>query len=136
MLYMLDSNIIPYHVRGNYAALFANLDAHAPDDLCVSVITLSELKYGVLNSSNPERNAVALAIALSGVEVLPFTSDAAQKYAEVRFDLSRRGCLIGPNDLLIAAHALAEDATLVTHNVGEFERVDGLRVEDWTYSKT
>lgn len=129
--YMLDTNIISYMLRGSSETAREKLSEHADDELCISSITYAELRYGVVHSSNPTRNQVALSLFLSGVEILAFDGEASEKYALIWHDLTNRGQLIGANDLLIAAHALAADAVLVTHNVREFERVEGLVVDDW-----
>jgi tRNA(fMet)-specific endonuclease VapC len=96
------------------------------------VITLSELEFGVQNSSAPSKSAAALANFLVGIEVLDFTSEAAFTYGRVRSDLKQKRTTIVPLDTLIAAHAKSENCTLVTNNTKEFERVDGLPLEDWT----
>jgi tRNA(fMet)-specific endonuclease VapC len=89
-----------------------------------------ELRFGI-EKKGSDRLRQRLEEALSKVSILPFASDADAHYSHIRADLERRGTLIGPNDLLIAAHALALDTVLVTDNVGEFARVKGLRVENW-----
>lgn len=101
----------------------------------VSVITVSELRYGVAKSANPEQNGEALERFLLPLEVVGFDLDAAAAYGSVRANLERLGTPIGPLDTLIAAHALALAATLVTSNTREFERVPNLRLEDWTTPK-
>ncbi len=95
-----------------------------------SVIVLAELRFGVLRSGS-QRLARRLIEVMRPLEVIAFEPPAEARYAEVRLHLQRRGELIGSNDMLIAAHALALDMTLVTANQREFERVPGLRVENW-----
>ena len=104
---------------------------HRPEDYCISSITLAELEVGVYNSARPEQNQLALMTFLARIEVVPFDSEAAREYGIIRADLTRKGNLIGANDLLIAAHAKALDLTLVTNNTREFERVEGLKLENW-----
>jgi tRNA(fMet)-specific endonuclease VapC len=97
----------------------------------VSAVTLAELEYGVGKSRRPEQNRIALYAFCAPLEVRPFHDACAAAYGRVRADLEREEGTIGPMDLLIAAHALAEGATLVTSNEREFCRVQGLEVENW-----
>ena len=99
--------------------------------LCISVITLAELEHGVEKSQFPERNRSALLQFLAILEVLPFDDDAATEYGKICADLQRKGTPIGTMDMLIAGHARAEHVILVTNNTREFERVQGLRLENW-----
>ena len=131
MKYMLDTNIIVYAKNRRPESVLARLRQCRPEDVCISAVTMAELEYGVSKSSRPEQNRLALMMFLSGIKVLPFDSEAAREYGDIRVDLSRKGTIIGGNDLLIAAHARAEGLILVTNNAREFERVEGLRVENW-----
>ena len=88
--------------------------------------------HGVEKSMAAERNRIAITMFLSPISVLNFDTYAAEEYGKIRVDLERRGTPIGPMDILIAAHAKAEDLILVTNNTREFERVEDLEVEDWT----
>lgn len=128
---MLDTNIVIYTIKRRPASVLERFQAHDPDEFCVSAITLAEMQYGVSKSSNPARNELALAAFLSGIEVLPFDDRAAAEYGDIRAGLERRGTPIGPNDMLIAAHARALGLTVVTNNIREFERVPDLRLENW-----
>ena len=130
MKYMLDTNMCIYAQKNNESILTKIKDNYE-DGLAISSITLAELEYGVQNSSNPEKNTVALLKFLTIVDVLPFDSGAAEQYGSISADLKRKGTPIGPMDTLIAAHAKSEELTIVTHNVREFERVIGLKIEDW-----
>jgi tRNA(fMet)-specific endonuclease VapC len=98
----------------------------------MSVVTKSELLYGVEVSPRRAQDAAALAAFLPYVEVRDFNDDAAHHYAAIRADLKKRGALIGGNDLFIAAHARSSGLTLVTNNTAEFGRVKDLAVENWT----
>lgn len=129
--YMLDTNIIAYAKNNKPEVVMERFRKYDPDDLCISVITLAELEYGVFNSSNPDRNQLALTLFLAGIEIVPFDDDAAIEYGRIRAELRRRGTPIGANDLLIAAHAKSRGFVLVTNNTREFERVAGLELEDW-----
>jgi len=111
------------HVRRRFLAF-------AVGDVGISAITAAELTFGSrLNVS--ERNRRAVERALMSLSIMPFDLAAAHAYAEVRADLQRHGTLIGPLDMLIAAHAVSLDVPLVTNNLREFRRVPGLRVENW-----
>jgi len=128
--YMLDTNICIYLINHRPAHVRARFDAHPVGDIGISVITAAELAYGVTKSASP-RNRAALETFLLPLEVAPFDDRAIWRYAELRTQLMRRGTPIGALDTQIAAHALALDCTLVTNNTREFERVDGLRLENW-----
>ena len=97
----------------------------------ISAVTYAELRYGVENNAQPEQNIERLERFILPLEVVPFDAEAGWWYGRVRTQLRRDGCPIGGNDLLIAAHAHALGATLVTNNVREFERVAGLSLERW-----
>jgi tRNA(fMet)-specific endonuclease VapC len=100
--------------------------------VCISVITKSELLYGVEVSPRRQQDLAALAEYLRHVEVLDFPDEAALHYAQIRAALNSRGTMIGANDLFIAAHARSLELTLVTNNIGEFARVEDLYIENWT----
>lgn len=134
--YMLDTNTVVYAQKQNPVSVLKHLLSHNPSEIAISSITLAELEYGIYNSSKPAQNQIALTMFLSEITVLPFDSDAAFEYGFIRFDLKSRGAIIGPNDLLIAAHAKSQDITLVTHNLREFSRIEGLKLEDWTDPKS
>jgi len=102
-----------------------------PHGICVSSIVLSELEYGVRKSAAQERNRNKLNGLCSLLSVFPYDTHATTEYGIIRSELERRGQVIGPLDMLIAAHAKSLGLTLVTNNTGEFLRVDGLALEDW-----
>ena len=130
--YLLDTNVCIELIRGRGAAVLSRLRRCAVGEVGMSSITLAELARGVAKSSDPGRNQLALAQFCAPLEALPFDSFAAVAYGEVRAVLERADRPIGPMDMLIAAHARALEATLVTNNVREFRRVTGLTVENWT----
>jgi tRNA(fMet)-specific endonuclease VapC len=130
--YMLDTDTCSYIMKRSVPAVLRRLQAVPVTDVFMSVITKSELLYGVEVSPRRAQDAGALAAFLPYVEVLDFPDAAALHYAEIRADLKKRGALIGANDLLIAAHARCLGLTLVTNNTAEFERVKGLTLENWT----
>ena len=128
---MLDANIIAYAKNKRPESVLRRLTQYQPEDLCISAITMAELEFGVCNSSRPDQNRLALLLFLSRIAVLPFDAEAAREYGDIRADLTKKGTLIGANDLLIAAHARSLGLTLITNNTREFDRVENLRVENW-----
>ena len=131
MKVMLDTNICIYLIKAQPASVLDRFTAYAVGDIGVSVITLAELEYGIAKSSRPARNRAALEQFVSPLEVAAFDRNATIEYGRVRAVLERKGQPIGSMDLLIAAHAISLDVQLVTHNVKEFRKVPGLRVDDW-----
>jgi tRNA(fMet)-specific endonuclease VapC len=119
-------------MKRSNAAVLRRLQRVPVADVCMSVVTKSELLYGVEVSPRRAQDAAALAAFLPYVEVLDFPDEAARHYAEIRADLQKPGSPIGANDLFIAAHARSLGLTLVTNNTAEFSRVTGLRLENWT----
>lgn len=132
MKYMLDTNIIAYAKNNRPEVVLEKFRQHDIFDMCISAITLAELEYGIANSSRPLQNRIGLMAFLNGIEVLDFDAEAAQAYGLIRAQLKQQGALIGANDLLIAAHAKSKGLTLITNNTREFERVEGLDIENWT----
>jgi tRNA(fMet)-specific endonuclease VapC len=132
MRLMLDTNICIYLIKEQPASVLDRFAVHPVGDIGVSVITLAELEYGIAKSSRPARNRAALEQFISPLEVADFDRDATAEYGRVRTLLEKKGQPIGSMDLLIAAHAISLDVTLVTHNMREFGKVPGLRMEDWT----
>lgn len=130
MKYMLDTNMCIYAQKKNPNVL-AKIHENFRDGLAISAITLAELEYGVQASVNPEKNTIALLKFLSIVDVLQFESAAALEYGKICADLRRKGTPIGNMDMLIAAHSKAENLIVVTHNTCEFERIEGLQLDDW-----
>ena len=130
MKYMLDTNMCIY-AQKNIPQVIEKIKNNFQDGVAISSITLAELEFGVQASANVEKNTIALYKFLSIVEILDFDSSAATEYGKIRADLKRKGTPIGNMDMLIAAHAKSEDLIVVTHNTREFERVEGLQLEDW-----
>ena len=128
--YLLDTNICIYVINARPPAVLARFMAHEIDGLGISAITASELYWGVCKSGS-SRNKTTLDKFLSPLTILDYDQTAAQHYGELRAYLEQQGTPIGPLDQQIAAHALALNLTLVTTNVREFDRVPGLRVENW-----
>ena len=131
MTYMLDTNICIYVMKEKPARVLQRFREELDGGLCISSITLAELEYGMKHSSDPVKNEQALLRCLAPLSILPFGAAAASEYGDLRAYLQRQGTPIGPLDMLIAAHARAENMTLVTNNVREFVRVPDLEIENW-----
>lgn len=129
-LYMLDTNIVSELARNPHGAVAKCIAEVGPAAISVSIITAAELRYGCARRGSPRLLAQIQAI-LAGVQVLALDVPADAEYGAIRAELEAAGQPIGPNDLLIAAHAHALDAVLVTANVREFSRVRALKVENW-----
>lgn len=129
--YLLDTNILIFLLRRQHPKIVERME-QAPGLLHVSTISVAELSYGSARSSDPLRNRIAVEELLGRLTVLAFDARAAHDSGRIRAQLAAEGRLIGGYDLLLAGHARAADLTMVTHNVAEFERVQGLHVEDWT----
>jgi len=129
--YMLDTNTCIYIIKRKPVDAFDRFRQVRISQVGISSITLSELEYGVMKSSKPEQNQLALAQFVAPLEILPYNDEAAQHYGTVRFHLEKHGTLIGSLDLLISAHALSTGSILVTNNVKEFKRVPNLKIENW-----
>ncbi len=131
MKYMLDTNICIYTIKHKPEAVIQRFLRHDPEKMCLSAVTYAELMHGVEKSRAVEKNRIAISLFLSPITVLEFHATAAEEYGKIRAELERKGTPIGPMDLLIAGHARSEGLILVTNNTREFERVEGLTVEDW-----
>jgi tRNA(fMet)-specific endonuclease VapC len=131
MKYLLDSNTCIGLLNGPSEALEARRKQTPVSRIRVCSVVKAELLYGAEKSRKSERTKQQLLIFFAKFNSMPFDDKAAQVYAEIRAGLEREGKLIGPNDLLIAAIAVANELTLVTHNTAEFSRVPGLQIEDW-----
>lgn len=128
--YMLDTNIMSDLVRSPQGRVFDKIAALGSDSMCISIVTAAELRYGCAKKGSPRLLAQVEAI-LGSIEILAFDVPADTEYAGIRAELEAAGKPIGPNDLLIAAHAYSIGAILVTANTGEFQRVRGLSIENW-----
>jgi tRNA(fMet)-specific endonuclease VapC len=128
---LLDTSVCIELIRGRSPAIVARLRRRKIGTVGISAITLAELLHGVAKSRDPERNRVALAHFCAPLHVCPFDHEAASAYGRIRSTLEKMGTPIGPLDTLIAAHALALEATVVTNNEREFRRVPRLGVENW-----
>lgn len=127
---MLDTNIVSALARDPHGTVARRIAEVGPASLCVSIVTAAELRYGCVRKGSPRLLAQIEAI-LGGLQVLALDVPADTEYGSIRAELAAAGTPIGPNDLFIAAHALALEAVLVTANTGEFTRIRALRVENW-----
>ena len=128
--HMLDTNLCIRLLRDRPQGLRARFNAEA-DTLCLSTITLAELLHGAAKSARSVENRRAVEELAARLAVLAFDEDAAAHAGDIHADLERRGQRIGPYDILIAGHARSRGLVVITGNLGEFRRVEGLRAEDW-----
>jgi tRNA(fMet)-specific endonuclease VapC len=138
--YMLDTNICIFTIKNKPQIVREAFNRHS-GQLCISAITLMELIYGAEKSAAPEKNLAIVEGFVARLDVLPFDNDAAAQAGMVRSELAKAGMVrselakagtpIGPYDQMIAGHARSLGLIVVTNNVREFERVSGLRIEDW-----
>ncbi len=130
-MYLLDTNICIYIIRKKPVDVLKTLKTKLKKDIYISSITIAELEYGVAKSQYPEKNKIALIEFLSIFNLLPFDDTDAAEFGIIKTDLERKGKIIGPMDLLIAGQAKAKKLILVTNNIKEFERVEGIKIENW-----
>lgn len=133
--FMLDTNIVIYVIKRRPIEVMGIFNENA-GRMAISAITLSELFHGAEKSGKVAQNLAVVEEFASLLEVLPYTAKASQHYGAIRSALEKVGRTIGVNDLHIAAHARSEGLTLVTNNLGEFERVPGLMAENWVSNLT
>jgi len=129
--YMLDTNMVIYTMKNRPEQVRQHFKQHQ-GQMCISSVTLGELIYGAECSQQPERNLADMEAMAARLDVLPFDSRAASHFGQVRAELRRAGQPIGPYDMMIAGHARSLGLILVTNNLKEFIRVQGLRLENWT----
>jgi tRNA(fMet)-specific endonuclease VapC len=131
MRYLLDTNACITYLNDRASSVARHLEVLAPSDVAVCSVVRAELLFGALRSRASESATAGVRAFLAPFQSVPFDDAAAEVYAAIRADLTGKGTLIGPNDLLIAATALSRHLILVTHNRREFGRVHGLAMEDW-----
>ncbi|WAP69489.1 type II toxin-antitoxin system tRNA(fMet)-specific endonuclease VapC [Jiella pelagia] len=130
LAYMLDTNIC-IHVMKTYPPQVREKFNALAEQLCISSITLGELHYGAQKSARCAKNLTAIEHFVARLEVLPFADKAAVHYGQLRAELERAGTPCGPHDMQIGAHARSEGLIVVTNNRREFDRMPGLRAENW-----
>jgi tRNA(fMet)-specific endonuclease VapC len=131
LVFLIETSTCVSLIRKPSARVLDRVRHLSADEVGVSAITAAELYHGAALSRDPEREFTRVQLLLDPLRIIEFGSQAAIAYGIVRASLERTGTLIGPIDMLIAGHAVSVGATLVTQNTREFERVDGLLVEDW-----
>jgi len=128
--YMLDTNIVIYTMKNRPGEVRQQFNKHQ-GRMCISTVTLGELVFGAEHSQQVERNLADIEMLSARIEVLPFDSASSYHFGQIRSQLYRTGQPIGPYDMMIAGHARSAGLILVTNNIIEFERVAGLRLENW-----
>ena len=131
--YLLDTNILSDLVRHPQGGVANKIQTVGETSICTSIIVAAELRFGAAKSGSTQLTD-RVDIILSALEILPFEPPADRHYADIRQQLTRRGEIIGPNDLLIAAHARSQNLTVITANTREFLRVPELGVENWLHT--
>jgi len=131
--YLLDTNIVSELVRNPHGVVTDQIVRVGEESICTSIIVAGELRFGA-EKKGSERLTFQLEAVLSAIEILPLEEPVDKQYARLRYHLEKAGTPIGPNDMLIAAHALSLGLTLVSANQREFSRVPGLSVEDWLHA--
>ena len=136
MKYLLDTNTCIRYMNGRSQSVADRLNALDEGEAVVRSVVKAELFFGALRSQNPAKTLAGQRQFLALFDSLAFDDAAAETYAQIRADLTSKGTPIGGNDLLIAAIALVDGLTLITHNIREFERIPGLKIEDWESGDT
>jgi len=129
--YLLDTNACIDYLTARYPKVVARIQGSSPEDLFLSAVVVAELRYGADHSARRRANHTRIDALIEEVEPLDFDLAAAAAYGRVRAELEAGGTPIGPNDMLIAAHASSRGLTVVTDNTKEFGRVKGVKVENW-----
>ena len=128
---LLDTDICIHLLNAREPALLERFRSHSPPELALCSVVRAELLWGARNSQRVEENLDRVRLFAEPLKSLPFDDDCAEHYGAIRAQLAARGQLIGPNDMLIAAIAVTHQATLITRNQREFERVSNLQIEVW-----
>lgn len=131
MKYFLDTNICIYYLKGKFPILIDKLLSQNPDNIKIPSIVKAELLYGAEKSQKIKENLERVSQFLFPLEIIEFGDSASIKYSKIRSRLEKQGKIIGPNDIIIASIVKANDGILVTNNMNEFSRVDGLKLENW-----
>jgi tRNA(fMet)-specific endonuclease VapC len=129
-MYVLDTNTLIYFFKGK-GSVAERLLREAPEDIAIPAVVIFELQTGIAKSSSQRKRTQQLNVLMSTVKVLPFSIKEAQASAAIRAQLENEGTPIGPYDVLIAGTAVANQGTLVSHNLSEFKRIKNLKTEDW-----
>lgn len=128
---MLDTNILIYIIKNKPESVIKHFMKYKPQQIGISSIVLAEMMYGVYNSQQIERNLAAFRVLVDNLIVVDFDSKAASLYGQHKARLKKIGQLISDNDLLIGCHALALGVPLISNNIREYQRIEGLKLENW-----
>ena len=131
MKYFLDTNICIYFLKASFPVLLDHMKKKSPEDIIIASIVKAELLLGAQKSNNPIKTGKIINEFLLPFKILPFDDTASIIYAKIRGNLEKKGQLIGPNDLILAATVFANNGILVSNNEKEFRRIKGLKVENW-----
>lgn len=130
-MYLLDTDICIYIINRRPSHVVERVKQLQPHQVKISAVTLAELEYGASKSSNREKNRSALIRFVSAFDIIEFNDSDAELYGLIRAGLEKKGQVIGPYDMQIAAQAVTRDLILVTNNTAEFERIPDLKLENW-----
>lgn len=130
-MYLLDTNICIYIIKKKPKTVLGHLKSKLNKDIYISSITIAELEYGIAKSKFPEQNKISLIEFVSIFNILSFDDNDAVKFGSIKANLEKKGMIIGPMDLLLAAQAISNNFILVTNNIREFKRIEGLQTENW-----
>lgn len=131
MIYLPDTNVWIRYLNSGDSVIKVRIARLRASEIRLCSVVKSELLYGAYRSKRRKENVTLIKRLFERFDSLPFDDSVAEYCAQIRTELAARGKLIGPNDFMIAAIAVANDLTVVTHNTREFERIDGLKIEDW-----
>lgn len=134
-MYLLDTNICIFAIKNKPKNVLEVIKEKSRKGIYISSLTIAELEYGVANSNQVENNRIALLKFISIFKVLNFDDSDAIPYGKLKTDLKKKSKIIGPIDMLLAAQAISKDLIFVTNNIKEFERIEGLKIEDWSKIK-
>lgn len=129
--YLLDTNTCIKYLNGKSESIRRHVEKNHPEDITICSVVKAELFYGSMKSKYPEQNLQKQKRFLNRFVSYPFDDETAEIYGNIRSKLEKAGTPVGPNDLMIAATALVRNIILVTHNTREFNRIEGLLLEDW-----
>jgi tRNA(fMet)-specific endonuclease VapC len=131
-MYLLDTNICVFAIKKKRTKVLDVIKEKSKNSIFISSLTMAELEYGVENSSQIENNRISLLKFISIFNILNFDDSDAIHYGKLKAKLKKEGKMIGPIDMLLAGQALSKNLIFITNNMKEFERVEGLKIEDWS----
>ncbi len=132
MKYFLDTNICIYFLKGLFPALIEQFQTKTPEEIKIASIVKAELLLGAFKSKNPSKTEKIVKEFLLPYTIISFDDEASIIYSKIRGSLEKKGQVIGPNDLILAATVLANDGILITNNGAEFKRIKDIKIENWT----